>query len=193
MSGPQPSSVIFEPIPDGYGQNLFVTDSDLMPLLALYLDADLLAHLEPHLHRLGELAGSKFESLAAIADKEPPKLVVRTRKGTDCNQISKNPAYVELEKWAFAEFGLAAASHVPGVLGWHAPLPPIAKYALLYLFSQAEFGLTCPVNMTDSLTRTLKKYGDPSLVERYFSKLTSLDIDVLYRGSMFMTEMGAGS
>ena len=38
-------------------------------------------------------------------------------------------------------------------------MPPVAKYALTYLFAQAEFGLLCPVNMTDSLTRTLKRYA----------------------------------
>lgn len=118
---------------------------------------------------------------------------MRTRQGHDTSVVVKNPAYVELERWGFSEFGLAAASHVPGVLGWHEPLPPVAKYTLFYMFAQAEFGLTCPINMTDSLTRTLKKYGRPELVERYFSGLTSLDFDHLLQGAMFMTEQGAGS
>ena len=37
-----------------------------------------------------------------------------------------------------------------GVLGWPEPMPPIAKYLFTYLFAQAEFGLLCPVSMTDS-------------------------------------------
>lgn len=193
MSGPQPISVMLEEVPDGYGQNLFEADPDLMPLLALYLEAGLLAHLKPHFHRLGGAAGGRLETLAATADREIPKLVVRTRNGTATNQIIYHPAYVEMEKLGFSEFGLAAASHVPGVLGWHAPLPHLAKYTLFYLFGQAEHGLTCPLNMTDSFTRTLKKYADPSLVERYFPKLTSQDMDQLYQGAMFMTEQRAGS
>lgn len=43
-------NAVSAPVPDGYGQNLFQADPDLMPLLAMYLDADLLAHLKPHLH-----------------------------------------------------------------------------------------------------------------------------------------------
>jgi hypothetical protein len=35
-------------------------------------------------------------------------------------------------------------------------MPPIVKYALTYLFVQSEFGLCCPLSMTDSLTRTLE-------------------------------------
>ena len=39
---------------------------------------------------------------------------------------------------------MAAMSHRAGVLGWPAPMPPVAKYALTYLFVQAEFGLMLP-------------------------------------------------
>jgi alkylation response protein AidB-like acyl-CoA dehydrogenase len=51
----------------------------------------------------------------------------------------------------------------------------------------------CPVSMTDSLTRTLKRYGDPNLVGRFVERLTTLDFDDLTQGAMFMTEQGAGS
>lgn len=192
MSQLQETSLL-DPIPDSLGQNLYVADLDLRGLLGLYLEPALLQHLEPHLHRLGALAGGEMDQLAAAADRNQPELQVRTRQGHDCSVIVKNPAYVALERYGFSEFGLAAASHAPGVLGWHAPLPPVAKYTLFYLFTQAEFGLTCPINMTDSLTRTLKKYGRPELVERYFSGLTSLDFDNYLQGAMFMTEQGAGS
>jgi alkylation response protein AidB-like acyl-CoA dehydrogenase len=47
--------------------------------------------------------------------------------------------------------------------------------------------------MTDSLTRTLKKFGEPSLVARYLPGLTAQDFDALTQGAMFMTEQGAGS
>ncbi len=64
-------------------------------------------------------------------------------------------------------------SHRGGVLGWKEPLPPIAKYALTYLFVQAEFGVCCPLSMTDALTRTIRKFADPALVARYLPGLTS--------------------
>ncbi|AFK62983.1 acyl-CoA dehydrogenase [Advenella kashmirensis WT001] len=52
------------------------------------------------------------------------------------------------------------------MLDWDQPFPPAAKYALSHLFVQAEFGLCCPVSMTDSLARTLKKFGDPAWSSR---------------------------
>jgi len=72
-------------------------------------------------------------------------------------------------------------------------MPAAAKYALTYLFVQAEFGLCCPLSMTDSLTRTLRKFGAPALVDRYLDDLTTQDLDALSQGAMFMTEQGAGS
>lgn len=180
-------------IPDSKGQNLFSVDDDLPGLLKIYLDARAFSHFLPQFERLGKIAGERLDGLAFLADKYTPVLTTRDRTGAERDEIYKHPAYVELERWAFSEFGMAAASHVPGVLGWHEPLPNVAKYTLFYLFSQTEFGLTCPVNMTDSLTRTLKKYGSKDLVEKYFDKLTSLDFDTLYQGAMFMTEQGAGS
>jgi len=179
-------------IPDSRGINLYRADGDAAALFRHYLPQDLFGHLEPHFDRLGALAGDRLDELAGVADHNPPTLAVRRRTGEDCNRIEKHPAYVEMERIAFAGFGLAAISH-RGALGWPEPMPPVAKYALTYLFVQAEFGLLCPVNMTDSLTRTLKRYGDPALVARFIDRLTSLDFDTLAQGAMFMTEQGAGS
>ncbi|MDF5955849.1 acyl-CoA dehydrogenase family protein [Pseudomonas aeruginosa] len=47
--------------------------------------------------------------------------------------------------------------------------------------------------MTDSLTRTLRRFGAPELVERYLPSLASRDFDELFQGAMFMTEQAAGS
>ncbi len=180
-------------VPDNFGANLFEADPGFDSLLALYLPADLLGHLRPHLERLGELAGGRLDALAADADRNPPTLAPRTRTGEDRQRIVKHPAFVELERIAFSDYGLAALSHRGGVLGWPKPMPPAAKYALTYLFVQAEFGLCCPVSMTDSLTRTLRRFGDPELVARHLPALTSQDFDVLCQGAMFMTEQAAGS
>lgn len=180
-------------VPDSRGINLYLADPALRRLAGLYLPADLLEHLEPHLHRLGALAGDELDELAGQADRNPPILHARSRTGADVQHIEKHPAYSAMEQFAFGEYGLAALSHRAGVLGWPAPMPPAAKYLLTYLFVQAEFGLMCPVSMTDSLARTLKRFGDPDLVARYLPALTSQDLDVLHQGAMFMTEQGAGS
>ncbi|MFP5406483.1 MAG: DNA alkylation response protein, partial [Gammaproteobacteria bacterium] len=108
-------------VPDNFGANLFRADPGFEPLLALYLPADLLAHLGPHLDRLGALAGGRLDELAATADRNPPTLSYRTRSGEDVQHIVKHPAYVELERTAYGECGLAALSHRGGVLGWPEP------------------------------------------------------------------------
>ncbi len=188
-----PAAPAVHPIPDRHGQNLYTVDTELQSLLALYLPEDLLRHLRPQLERLGGLAGGRLDELAGTADRNPPTLKQRTRTGLDEQQVIKHPAYVEMERLALSEFGLAAISHRDETLGWKGRMPPLVKYALTYLFVQAEFGLCCPVSMTDSLTRTLKKFGAPELVRKYLPRLTSLDFDELAQGAMFMTEQAAGS
>ena len=92
--------------------------------------------------------------------------------------------------WALAHQGKVVRLELSG---WPRPLPPAAKYALTYVYVQAEFGVCCPLSMTDALTRTIRKFADPALVARYLPGLTAQDLDVLTQGSMFMTEQGAGS
>ena len=180
-------------LPDSRGTNLFHADPSFQALLALYMDAKLHRHLLPHLERMGTLAGNELDALAGEADRNPPILHHRTRAGEERQWIERHPAYRRLEQVAFGDFGLAAMSHRGGVLDWPDALPPAAKYALSYVYVQAEFGLCCPLSMTDSLTRTLRKYGDAALVARYLPGLTAQDLDALTQGSMFMTEQGAGS
>jgi alkylation response protein AidB-like acyl-CoA dehydrogenase len=181
------------PIPDRHGQNLFTSDTELYQLLALYLPEALRRHMLPHFERLGALAGGRLDELAGTADHNPPVLEHRTRTGLDQQTIVKHPAYVEMERLALSEFAMGAISHRDESFGWQGKMPPAVKYVLFYLFVQAEFGLCCPVSMTDSLTRTLKKFGDPELVARCLPRLTSLDFDELAQGAMFMTEQAAGS
>jgi acyl-CoA dehydrogenase len=180
-------------IPDRAGTNAFEDDPDFEALLKLYLEPELFRHLLPHFRRLGALVGGPMEAWARDADLNPPVLQHRSRRGIDQQSVIKHPSYVEMERIAFEEFGLAAMSHRGGVMGWPQPMPAVVKYALSYLFVQAEFGLCCPLSMTDSLTRTLRKFGAPALVERYLEELTAQDLDSLAQGAMFMTEQGAGS
>ncbi|WP_048304832.1 acyl-CoA dehydrogenase family protein [Pseudomonas aeruginosa] len=174
-------------IPDSRGLNLYTCDPALERLLEVYLPPALLAEWRPLLERLGARAGGELDVLALAADKNPPVLAPRTRRGEDLQSIRKHPDYVALEQVAYAELGLASMSHRPD-----GP-PPLVKYALTHLFVQAEFGLCCPVSMTDSLTRTLRRFGAPELVERYLPSLASRDFDELFQGAMFMTEQAAGS
>lgn len=192
-SGPNGLVANVDPIPDSCGINLFQADPSFKDLLLLYLDAPLLAHLLPHLERLGALAGDELDTLAATADRNPPTLHHRNRAGESVQHIEKHPASLRLDEIAFIDFQLASISHRPGALGWAGQMPPAAKYALSYLFAQAEFGTCCPVSMTDSLIATIRKYADPALLARYIDGLTAVNIDALLQGAMFMTERQAGS
>ena len=180
-------------VPDTRGANLYRADPAHAALLKLCIAPDLFAHVEPYLERLGALAGGRLDELAGSADRNPPRLHHRDRTGADRQWIEKHPAYEEMESLAFGDFGLAAMSHRAGVFGWPAPLPPAVKYALSYLFVQAEFGLCCPVSMTDALARTLAKFGSADLVARYLPGLIATDMDEHLQGAMFMTEQAAGS
>jgi alkylation response protein AidB-like acyl-CoA dehydrogenase len=161
-------------------------------LLGLYLPQAELRHMEPHFQRLGRLVGGRLDDLAREADKMPPRLEPRTRTGEDRQTVVTAPAYREMERLAFGELALAALSHRPA-LGWKTPLSSASKYALTYLFAQSEFGLLCPVNMTDSLTRTIRRFASPELLERYLPGLLTEDIEEQLQGAMFMTERFAGS
>lgn len=180
-------------IPDNRGNSAYASDPELARMLGIYMEPSLREHMTPVFEEMGTLVGDELETLALEADKNPPVLHLRNRNGADAPRIEKHPSYRRLEHFAYSHFGLAAMSHRGGVFGWPDPLPPIAKYALTYLFVQAEFGLCCPLSMTDALTRTLRKFGEPELVARYIDNLTSQDEAEHYQGAMFMTEQDAGS
>src|ERR1700722_7321964 len=180
-------------IPDSFGTNAYLADPVFAQLLRLYLDDEIIDTVEQPFVPLGRLCRGKLETLALAADKNPPVLHLRARNGADAQRVEKHPSYVALERYAFSEFGLAAMSHRPGVFGWADKLPPIVKYGLTMLFVQAEFGLCCPLSMTDSLTRTLCKFGSQELIDRFFPMLTTQTVEDLYQGAMFITEQDAGS
>ena len=180
-------------IPDSKGINAYFRDKSFAKLLEYYCGKQLFEQVENKFIELGEVVGSELEELALSADKNPPKLKKRSRVGELSNDIKKHPDFIKIEKFAFEKFGLAAMSHRHGVFGMQKPLPPIVKYGLTFLFVQSEFGLCCPLSMTDSLTRTLTKFGDKKLIEKFIDQLTSQDLDHLFQGAMFMTEQHAGS
>jgi acyl-CoA dehydrogenase len=179
--------------PDCAGQNFFAIDRGVQDLLALYLPADLLATLRPHYEALGALAGGRLDELARTADRHPPVLHPRDRFGRDEDSIEYHPAYREMEQIAFGQFQFHAMSHRAGVFGLDRPLPPVAKYAFTYLFVQAEFGLMCPISVTDTSTHLVRKFAEPALRDFLLPKMLSEDVATLWKGTQFMTEKAGGS
>jgi len=178
--------------PDCRGLNFFQVDSSLRQLLTLYLDGPTLGRLEPHFDRLGALAGGRLDELAALADKNPPVLHPRDRHGRDEDWIEYHPAYREMEAIAFGDFEFHAMSH-RGVLGFYAALPPVAKYAFQYLFVQAEFGLMCPISVTDTSIHLVAKYGSAELKALLLPRMLAADPARQWKGTQFITEKAGGS
>jgi len=167
--------------PDTSGMNFYRADPALTDLLRLHLD------------RLGELAGGYLDECARLADRHTPVLHQRDRFGRDSQYIEYHPAYRELEKAAFGEFGIHALSIRKGIMGWPDKYPVVAKHAFTFLFNQAEFGMGCPINVTDGCAKLLNNFGSEALKARYLDGLTQTDMNKLTQGGQFMTEKEGGS
>src|SRR5690349_12989629 len=179
--------------PDCAGQNFYAIDRGLRDLLPLYLSPQDFARLAPHFDRLGALAGGRLDELARNADQNPPVLHPRDRFGRDEDWIDYHASYREMERIAFGDFQFHAMTHRPGALGMDRPLPAVAKYALQYLFVQAEFGLMCPISVTDTSIHLIRKFADPELKDYLLPKMLSADPAVQWKGTQFMTERSGGS
>jgi acyl-CoA dehydrogenase len=179
--------------PDTSGMNFYRADPALTDLLRIHLPDALFRHIEPHLDRLGGLAGGDLDECARLADRHVPELHQRDRFGRDVQWIEYHPAYRELERAAFGEFGIHAMSVRKGILNWPETYPVAAKHAFTFLFNQAEFGLGCPINVTDGCAKLLSRFGDDALKARYLDGLTQTDMNKLTQGGQFMTEKEGGS
>jgi acyl-CoA dehydrogenase len=179
--------------PDCAGQNFYAIDRGLRGLVRLYLEPDDFRRLEPHFDRLGVLAGGRVDELARVADKHPPVLNARDRFGRDEDWIDYHSSYREMEQIAFGDFQFHAMSHRAGTLGMDRPLPAVAKYALQYLFVQAEFGLMCPISVTDTSIHLVRKFASAELKDYLLPKMLSGDVATMWKGTQFMTERAGGS
>ena len=185
------------PVQDGMpttrGTNLFRADPNLGFVCESVMAPDVLERARPELDAMGAVAGGELDALAADADRNPPTLRAFDASGRRVDEIAFHPAYREMERLAFCRFGLAAMSHREGVLGWPGRVPHVVKYALSYLFAQAEFGILCPVSVTDSTSRMLRWFGGDELKARYLPALTATTPEALRQGTQWMTERTGGS
>src|SRR5882672_6238547 len=102
--------------PDTSGMNFYRADPALTDLLKLHLPEALFRHIEPHLDRLGGLAGGTLDDYARLADRHTPVLHQRDKFGRDVQHVEYHPAYREIEKVAFGEFGIHALSIRKGIM-----------------------------------------------------------------------------
>ena len=179
--------------PDCVGKNFFDIDDSLRDLLSLYMEPKLLAHMTPHYRNLGEIAGDRLDELARLSDRHIPVLHFRDRKGRDNDWIEFHPAYREMEQIGYGDFGIHCMSHKAGVLGWKDKVPPLGKYIFQYIFSQSEYGLMCPISVTDTSALLIERYGDEATKNKLLPAMLSQDMNKVYKGAQFMTEKTGGS
>ncbi len=179
--------------PDCQGMNFYEIDPSFQASLRANMDPGALRHFEPYLQKLGEAAGGRLDQLARKVERNPPVLEHRDRFGTDLDEIDYHPAYREMEKIGFEDFQMHAMCHRNDALGWDGPAPQAAKYAFQYLFSQSEFGMMCPLSITDATIQVLSKFASDELKAYLLPRMTATDMATLWKGTQWMTERAGGS
>jgi len=58
---------------------------------------------------------------------------------------------------------------------------------------QAEFGLMCPISVTDTGAVLVENYGSDDLKARYLGRMLSQNMDEIFKGAQYMTERAGGS
>jgi len=180
-------------MPTTRGLNFFDVDPNLAFSLKRHATPGDAERALPLLREMGEVAGGELDVLAMLADHNPPTLRSFDERGRRIDEVVYHPAFVEMQRLGFSRFGFAAMSHREGVLGWPGRVPHVVKYALSYLFVQSEFGLFCPISMTDSAARVVTRFGPDELRKRYVPGLTSTDFGTLLQSAQLLTERTGGS
>ena len=179
--------------PDTRGQNFFINDRTLQDLARLYLDDALREAIWPQLEELGYRAANDLDHHAMLANRHTPILHQRDKYGRDSQWIEYHPSYHALEQAAFGDYGLHAMSHRPILSSWKKVLPVFAKHLYTFLFNQAEFGLGCPINVTDSAAHVIRLFGNEALKARFLPRMLSTNLPELWQGAQFITEQEGGS
>ncbi len=102
------------------------------------------------------------------AERHPPDLRLFDAGGRRLDEVAFHPAYHRLMQ-AGARAGYAAIAW-EGVAGGHA-----AHAAMVYLLSQVEPGVCCPLTMTYAAVPALR--ADPALADAWVPKLTAREYD----------------
>jgi putative acyl-CoA dehydrogenase len=141
--------------PPFVGHNLYLTDLALRE--AVRHEAG--EWLEQRATQLGALAGSeKMLRLGEEANRNKPELVTFDRYGRRLDEVRFHPSYHELMALAM--------EHRIHDLPWSVDLPArhLGHAALLAIFTQAEAGTMCPIDMTYAAVPALRAQADVTSV-----------------------------
>ena len=141
--------------PEFAGRNLYRIDRALSEAVAREAGD----WLDTRLDSLGRLMGSEAMLKAgAAANRNPPELVGFDRYGRRLDEVRFHPAYHQVMG--------AAMDHRIHDIAWGEQLPGrhLAHAALLSVFTQAEAGVMCPINMSYAAVPALRHQRDVTQV-----------------------------
>jgi acyl-CoA dehydrogenase len=176
-------------IPEAPEQSYWDASPDFRNLIHRKLGPAAYAWAEPQLQAMGERAVRDVAPLAAVADRERPRLLTHDAHGRRVSRVEYHQSYREMERIAYGS-GMIAMKYQTHE---HSSSAQVAGFGLGYLFAMAEAGLYCPVCMTDGVARVLSRHGTHEQSARVVPHLTSTDPDTLWTGGMFLTERAGGS
>ena len=173
------------------GRNLFTTD----PAMTEAVHREGGAWLAAPLTELGAAVGSEHVlELGALANRHPPELVSFDRFGRRLDEARFHPAYHALMALAM-DHGIHDIAWRAGRPGGH-----VAHAAMLAVFTQAEAGTMCPINMTYASIPALR--SEPERAKPWIDTLVGGTYDAPLRPiaqkkgitlGMAMTEKQGGS
>eukprot|EP01137_Pigoraptor_chileana_P003200 Opistho-2@43060 len=145
---------------------------------------------------LGRIVGSdKIIEMGTAVNKHGPVLKTHDRYGNRIDEVDFHPSYHALQSMA--------VSHGVHSYAWNNEDKPgahVARAMKLFLFSQAESGIGCPLSMTYAAVPAIR--NEPSVAMEWEKRFTSTEYDArvapakLKTGSqcgMAMTEKQGGS
>ena len=141
---------------------------------------------------MGDGAANEGSVWAQEADHQGPRLVQYDRAGQRIDEIEYHASYRKLQALGYGG-GVVAATYDEALAPERGQAPKALTFALGYLFGQAEAGIYCPVCMTDGAARLIAKYGTADMKARFIPRLSSMQLETLYTGAMFLTEKEGGS
>ena len=180
------------PIPDPPAVSYWDASPILREILTSKLSPPEFSWAEPQLREMGDLAARVVAPLAAIADRESPRLVTHTASGEPINRIDYHPSYREMERIAYGS-GMVAMKHDPALAAAHRSSIHLLSFSMGYLFAMAEMGLYCPVCMTDGVARIVTRHGTPEQAARVVPRMGAREAAERWTGAMFVTERAGGS
>src|SRR6476469_6881195 len=92
---------------------------------------------EPQLVAMGERAAAEVAPLAAIADRETPRLITHDARGNRIDRVEYHPAYRDMERIAYGS-GMLQMKYTAHE---HSADATFVSFALGYLFAMAEMGI----------------------------------------------------